>query len=145
MANVKVNVDSYCESYGEVDPEDSWSRESTDMSHSIRSVTESGNYFDLVTDFDLDASRNYHLLYVIYDTGDSFGTDGGQIEFVGLYQDLNTAHENRRRLEEHYKSPEDSHTVALVTDSGEECKMGVPYMGYFESLRDIEVQTVVVE
>lgn len=145
MTQIRVVYDSYRYVTREENPDDSWSRDNTDADYTIRAVSESGNYFDLVADFELDASRSYHLLYMIYDTGDSFGTDGGQIEFIMLYQDLNVAHTNRQRLVDHYESPGDSHTVALVSDSGEECQIGVPYMGYFETLRDVEVKTVVVE
>jgi hypothetical protein len=139
--------------------------------HNIRGVRDVGEkgYYDLQTAFDLDPTRPYFLVYGIYSTGDSFGHDEGRIEFVGLYEDLEVAHENVRRIQQHnemynqlenrwYTSSKqmskaemtklrktfEPYSVQLVTEDGQEYKVHVPWHGYFERLTEVEVQPVLV-
>jgi hypothetical protein len=172
MTYVRVNRRSYTEVTEYADPEDEWSRESTATDHSIESieVTRGKNsYYDLAVPFEVDPSREYYLLYAIYSTGDSFGTDAGQIEYVGLYEDKNVAYENQRRIEQHSDTYQklnnrwggtsqqeknrlkkigktfEPYSVRLITEAEEEFQMHVPWNGYFEELTSIEVQSVLVD
>jgi len=172
MAQVKVNYDTWGGVSRYADPDDEWDRDDTWAEHSVRSVTQVGDkdYYDLSTEFELDPSRNYHLVHAVYSTGDSFGHDEGQLEFIGLYSDLEVAKENVRRLEAHNDLYEklnrrsyygvskkeqaelkklektfEPYTVRLVLEDGREYDVHVPWHGYFENLTSVNLNTVVVE
>lgn len=136
----------------EADPDDSWSRDSTSEEHCIVGLKEvpEGKYYDVgVTDGPVD---ELYLLYGIYSTGDSFGTDSGRIEFVSLHRDKAVAEENARRIEKNAddfrresRHTTSSYSVELLTDEGETFKFCVPWNGHFESLDWITVERVDVK
>lgn len=57
-------------------------------------------FFHLTVPYEPEFGREYYLLYVEYSTGDSFGRDDGRLEFIGLYDDVEIAKENARRIRE---------------------------------------------
>jgi hypothetical protein len=151
------------------DPDDRWDRDNTATEHYIRGIRVVGekDYYDLQTAFDIDPKRPYFLMYAIYSTGDSFGHDEGRIEYVGLFEELEFAHENVARIRRHneiyqqlndrwYRSSKqmskeqlkkleksfEPYTVRLVTEDGQEYDVHVPWHGYFERLIDVEVEPV---
>jgi hypothetical protein len=91
-----------------------------------------------VLEGEYEPNRPYYLVYAIYDTGDSFGRDEGRIEYIGLYSDLEVAHENERRCRECVEG----YSVTLVTDSGKEYKVSTPWVGYFEHLQYVDTETL---
>ncbi len=90
----KVDYKSYSEETSKADPEDGWSRASTSSSHEVNgiSITKDKN-FDVIGAFVADdTDENYHLVAVIYSTGDSFGRDeNARIEFVEVFKTLDKA------------------------------------------------------
>jgi hypothetical protein len=142
----------------ERDPSDEGDRDSTDTDHNIVGIYESKDYGDVEVGFKLDKNKRYYLLYVNYDTGDSFGRDGGQISFINLFENEEKANENRRRIEEHYKKFKDSrdynvygeklqeshYSVRLVAENGEEYMYSPEWMGYFEDMNSVDVDAVKV-
>ena len=142
-----VNVRIIDETYGGVSreaTEDEWDRDDTYTDHNIqgfRAVKEK-DYYDLSVGFDVKKYKHYYLVYVIYDTGDSFGRDDGQIEFVGLYQDRSVAEENKRRIDKNEKV--DSFSVKLVTEDDEEFDCHTPWKGYFECFHGASIEEVLL-
>lgn len=171
MANVRVVDDVYTDVVEYGDGEPYGRRDCTAEHHNIQGIQVVGEkeYYDLSTGFDIDPTRPYYLLYAIYSTGDSFGHDDGRIEFVGLYEDLEVAHENEQRvwahnetyqqLEYRWYTPSkqlskeklknlrkefEPYTIKLVTEDGLEYGVHVPWHGYFERLTEVVVQPVLV-
>ena len=154
------------------DPEDCWDGDDTSTDHYIRRIEIVGkkDYYDLQVAFDIDPTRPYYLVYAIYSTGDSFHHEEGRIEYVGLYEDLSVAHENANRIRQHnetyrqlndrwYHSSQqmskeklkkleknfEPYMIRLVTETGQEYDVHVPWNGYFERLTYVAVESVLVQ
>lgn len=163
---VRVQNDAYGYVTERGDPNDRWSADSTATDNNVTGieVVKENDFYDLVVDFDPTKEPSY-LLYVIYDTGDSFSNHDGLIEYVQLYKDKSVAFENKRRIEQHYKLYDDlnsrfrltekqrkelkkkhkdfdAHSIMLVHENGEEYKLHVPWTGYFETMQEVEVKEV---
>jgi len=105
-------------------------------------------YRDLVASFVPKKNRPYYLLYGIYDTGDSFGRDCGQIEFFDLYDNLEAADASCKILEGftgNHKDNDDDHSVTIFDNEFKPYKTTVPWLGYFECLQGVYVETVYLE
>lgn len=146
MRYFTVEKKTYCENLGGWDADDEWSRDSTHEHHDILGIKEvkKGAHFDLPLE---DGEGPIYLLYAIYDAGDSFGRDEGQFEAVMLHHNLEVAQRNKALIEEHYKKYkpeccEEAFSLKLLTDSGEEFQLSVPWTGYFESLTHVEIEEV---
>lgn len=170
MSYVKVIDNTHSEVTREGDPNDRWDRDDTYTYHHIKGIRllDEGEYYDFITTFEVDPQKVYFLLYGIYSTGNSFGHDEGEIQFVDLYETMEMAQKNLKRIEEHhktYKKLNDRWTqpskeekkelkdlkktfnewsVKLVTQSGREYDFHVPWHGYFERLEQVEIEPVMV-
>ena len=123
------------------DPDDRWDRASTSTSYDIEGFEISKKYYDLSTDFEPEFNVDYHLLYAVYSSGDSFGHDVGyDIEFLGLYEKKETADLNLKRITDRKK--EDEEPTTLLTDFGMCYEFYIPWFGYFESLDYITIETI---
>ena len=136
--NVEIVDDEYTEVTRHADPDEQWDADDTDTSHCVRGFKVSDRYYDLSVGFEPEYGKTYFLLYATYSTGDSFSNHGGRIEFVDLYEDENVAWENHRRLDRHGEG----YSAKLLHESGEEYMFSVPWVGYFESLENLEVLAV---
>lgn len=120
----------------EGDPEDCWDRDSTAADLYVEGirVVSNANYRELTVSFDVEPGKSYWLVWADYDTGDSFGRDGNQIEFVDLFTDMDTAIAAAKSVEK---------TKGKWTrQDGVRASMCVPWEGYFENLNGINVQCV---
>ena len=124
-----------------------WSENTT---HDISGfqVVNDGEISDLEVAFELN-NGTYFLLYVLYSSGDLFGHSWGNIEYVGLYKSYEDAQVNALRIKEHYHlykggngNWEDAFTVKLISPSGNEFNMHVPWTGYFERIESIEIRGI---
>jgi hypothetical protein len=141
MKNIRIIDKVYTTTIRECDSEDCWDRDDTSMDHDIIGfvVKEEKDYGDISVNFDPKYDKEYYLLSVIYDTGDSFGRDEGQIEFIDLYENLAIAEENSRRIRE---DESDKYSVKLLHETGKEYDVHTPWKGYFEDLRGVEIDQV---
>ena len=126
----------------EGDPNDTWDRDSTYEDHNVTGIRVVEGYSDLEVGFTPEPNKDYWLLYGIYSTGDSFGTDDGRISYVDLYEDRGVAEENAKRLRKHNEGNEDCYSCKLIHESGKEYQFHVPWKGYFERLSYLEVKAV---
>lgn len=155
-------LDARIETFNHVTEEplsyDGWERGNTNCDVRVINLIEREDEtgVDVVAEEDSDS---YYFLYVIYETGDSFGRDGGNFEPIGAYVDLSVAEENRRRILEHYdefKSPfpskkknknskhESQFSVSLKRENGDEFEMHVPWAGFFECLQSVDIELLSV-
>lgn len=173
MGYIKIKNDSYCQVTREGDPNNRWDGDDTYCGHNIRGIYEVApdTYYNLQVGFDLDPEEVYYLLYVIYDTGNSFHQEEGRISFVEVYKDKNVAYENERRINEHaelYKKLEKMNmyhhsltkgekknlqklqktfsefSVKLIGENEVEFTFSTSWLGYFERLVDVIVEPVLV-
>lgn len=109
-----------------------------DRSYYVRETTNVG--------FEPVRGELYHLLYAIYSTGDSFGHDEGRcLEVIGVYKDRDIAKENLHRLElgkPEAKGEFGSMQVLLKMEgTNKQQPYYRPWMGYFERLDRLEVES----
>lgn len=136
---IEVINESCTFSTRERDESDSWDRGNTDTNNYIKGIIipENERYYDLDTEFDVELGKEYYLLYAEYGTGDSFGSDGGQISFILLYKTLEKALVAQSILE-----VAKGYSAVIKTEDGKDLTYSIPWNGYFESLDKIDVEFV---
>lgn len=143
LTKIKILIDTYSEVTWEADPEDSWSRDSTTQSHTINGfevVDSKNSWCDFEVPFEIDPAKEYYLLAVYYDTGDSFGTDGNRIDMIDLYDNIELAMESKKRILEN--DDKGSYSVKILNPLGKEYSISTSWVGYFEHLNDVEIHRV---
>jgi len=137
VCEIEIIDDTYTEVTRESDPDEQWDGDDTCTSHDIHGF-KIGKYGDLSVRFEPEYDKTYFLLYATYSTGCSFSQHEGEIEYVDLYEDENVAWENYRRLDKHGEG----YSAKLLHESGKEYTFSIPWIGYFESLQDLEVMAI---
>jgi hypothetical protein len=122
-------------------------RGETDQSHSIEGieVLTVSQYNDLEVGFEVKYDKDYYLLYALYSTGDSFGQDGGRIEFVDLYRTPAKAQEAKKRLlaaTAAYQSNRGCYSTEIKNELDQKYTFHMPWLGYFERLEDLRIEAV---
>lgn len=150
MQRIELDIKYYPQNLGGHDPNDEWSRDSTDCDISFGGTfklakdTKWGG--DLSIDFIPQRDKDYFLLYVKYSTGDSFGNDGGQLEIIDLYESEELALEQMRKIEEDYKiyqknSMNSDYSINLLLNGSKPVRLSCAWKGYFEHMEDVGVET----
>lgn len=93
---------------------------------------------------DVKAGDPVFVLYMVYDSGDSFGRAYGKGEVLWVFKDADTALEAKRRWEEENDKQDPEYSVTFEDDVGRVIKLSNPAAGYFESLGYIELSTYLV-
>lgn len=121
-----VQVETY--SIGGYDPEDSWSRDSTEGSCYVTGATivEKDGYDTLGVEEDISSGDTIYLVWAEYTTGDSFGRDAGNYELLEVFTDAQAACDRVAYWEN-------------ISD------YSVPWIGHFESLDGVHVTTLEVQ
>lgn len=143
MPHFKIDYDSYTDQTREPYENDGWDRgdtETTNIIHSFKIIDD--DYNDGIIKFDPKYDRPYFLLYVVYGTGDSFGSDSGKIWFVDLYENMETAQANQKIIQDH--GEDFSITLLSEYEEGKLTKYetSAPWIGYFEWLQDVCIENV---
>ncbi len=119
-----------------------WDNDDTEESHDIQGLEVVDNpdigYHDLVVNFPVEKNVNYFLLYVSYDTGDSFGRYCGKVEFVSLFKEESEALVARKKI---LKMKEIT-SIQIDNNGHKETVYNGSWTGYFESVNGIYVETV---
>ena len=142
MTHIRVDYTSDRYETSEADPNDSWSRSSTAANNSVHGidvVAEAG-YRDITVPFDVLEGETYYLLWADYGTGDSFGHDDNQVEFIDLfrtYEAAKAAHDALYDIR--------GFSGGYVRDDGTRISVHVPWNGYFECLHSINITEVSVD
>lgn len=162
VTNIEVVYKDYS-SEGDCDFTDKWDQPDVYHSINITGIRKASRYYDLELEGDYDPNKDYFLLSVTYETGDSFHREYGKVAFVGIYSDQTVAEENARRIRQHYdfygvrdnyrteralqqawKGPGKFKVlgVVLTMENGKEYLYHPSWVGYFENLVEIEVKRV---
>jgi hypothetical protein len=136
MSTIYIKDCAHTEETSEVDPKDPWSRASTHTTHFIEGISlNEKTYESLDLDYTPEAGVLYFLLWATYGTGDSFGHDSGNIVFVDLFKTEVDAEECKHNLER-----ASDYSITLKSASGKSYAFSVPWIGYFESLENVEIK-----
>ena len=140
----------YCEynqthrNVGGYDPDDSWSRDSMEGDYWVTGVHLSGGMRDEVESpkgETFNVGDVVHVTYVVYTTGDTFGSDGGNSSVLVATNDIGVARAAERWARE----------VETYGYCGEDWAVGMespPYpswYGYFEHVDDVRIFTGLVQ
>ena len=145
MALIRLDDRSRTTIIRSADPDKQWDGDDTSTDVCIGdtfTVVKRNQYYDLTVAGNPEAGEIFYLLIVIYSTGDSFSHHSGHVEYVGLYRDENTAWENLRRINDN------ANPLMLLdeTEDGiEEYQIHPPWIGYFESIENVDVCQVMRE
>lgn len=129
---------------GGLDPEDSWSRDSYDGDYWVTGVHLSGGMRDEVETpkgESFEVGDTVHVAYVVYTTGDTFGSDGGNSAMLVATADIEVARAAEKWAHQAniYGYCEESWAVGMESP---------PYpswSGYFEHVDDIRIFTGLVQ
>ncbi len=163
VSYVKVDYDSYVDTFEELGQERDCTAKTTTI-NGIKDVGKDG-YYDLTVPFKLEQDVEYYLVYINYDTGDSFGWDRGQICYIELFKSRELAkkltdaiYENAmsdrivrearfHTFKKGEKRPEAAPTqLEYERDDGSKtvCYTGT-WRGYFDRFTYVEAQVVETE
>jgi len=88
-------------------------------------------------DFEPVLGSEYFLVYVDYDTGDSFGRSYGNHSIVGIFETAKEAYEIRQMIEDDMKTGADK--FGSLPYKGRDCIYTGTWKGYFENFNSCEV------
>jgi hypothetical protein len=147
---LNVIVDTWHRNLGGNDPDDRWTRDSSDGGvNSVRVIGgESGSkpyWRDEPFELDVDFGDTIYVVTVVYGTGDTFGSDGGSCEVLEVFTDASEALEFANLAE---NPPEPTGKKTFMYDFYFDYK-GKKYhrswAGYFEWLQEMRVDELRVE
>lgn len=142
MSVLYIQDESYTEKTTSEPPEneDPYYRDSTHTTHSIQGISlkKRGSRYNetLELDYQPDADALHYLVYALYSTGDSFGHDSGRIEFIDLFKtesDANDCHELLKKAKDG--------SARIKSGGGKAYTFSVPWIGYFDRLESIEIES----
>lgn len=140
----------YCEysqthrNVGGYDPEDSWSRDSHDGDYWVTGVHLSGGMRDEVESPEgetFEVGDIVHVTYVVYTTGDTFGSDGGNSTVLVASKDIDVA----RAAEKWAKDVTEYGYCEESWAKGMERPPYPAWYGYFETIDDVRIFTGLVQ
>ncbi len=145
-SNLYVDVDHNCyDSYHSGEQWGDWHSHSSTKINGVSLCTQKDGWRDRVPiDFDVKIGDTIYLIYCVYSTGDSFGhASGGSYECIIAYKTLAKADAARKALDSSSKNFDDC-TVNLVSESGKIVPYYRPWLGYFESLDRLIIESFTV-
>lgn len=104
------------------------------------------DYHDDSVDFEPEVGAHYTLVYVNYDTGDSFGRDHGRHELVGMFNNDDDADrvvkairaDMARHRERHRRGEETEYSLEVTLSNGKTLTVhSGTWKGYFEQFNDV--------
>ena len=146
MTKIKVITSEYSDSTKDPDTDDKWDRGSTFTSRVILNIAKDNKDYSFETSCLPENGKKYYLLYTMYSTGDSFGSnENSSIEYIELYDTQQKANEAltcilQSPINKEYSFTENS--ISIPMNNGEIYKLFVPWNGYFESIYEQGVKEV---
>lgn len=150
---VPLHVDRVIDSelINEANPTDLWSRDSYRYDYQVTGVSRS-NAPDIVAFFKIEPNVDYFLVYAVYSTGDSFGTDEGCVIWIDIRKTRKESEELVKELYEQEKiyikniknnlSIKDEFSIEYTLADGSKELIHAPWRGYFESLEEFKIVPV---
>lgn len=93
---------------------------------------------------DVKAGEPVFVLYMTYDTGDTFGRATGRGEIIWVFKDAGLAMAAKAKWEAENEKRDPEFSIEFEADGGIDVRQGNPAAGYFENMGFIEVATFLV-
>ena len=93
---------------------------------------------------DVKAGEPVFVLYMTYDTGDSFGRATGKGEVIWVFKDPMLAMKAKQQWQEENDKRDPEFSITFEVDGGETVTQSNPAAGYFENVGYIDVATFLV-
>ena len=93
---------------------------------------------------DVKAGEPVFVLYMTYDTGDTFGRATGKGEVIWVFKDPALAMAAKAKWEAENDKRDPDYSIEFEVDGGKTLKQHNPAAGYFENVGYIQVQTFLV-
>ena len=105
--------------------------------------------------FSLEVNDNFlnkevYLLYIIYSSGDSFGTGSGNIEYLDVFENYDKALEVKKIIEEDCEQnpiyTSEANNLFYTKENGNMVKIPTDiYKGYFEHLESVNILKIIIK
>ena len=105
------------------------------------SLTERKSSEEFNVPFKIKAGQPVFVLFMIYDSGDSFGYSKGKGEVLWVFKYSDIA---LKALNKWKNSHKDDTSVEFEIDGGIKKRLSNPASGYFENLENVELETFLV-
>lgn len=151
-----VSVTTHTENLGGRDPEDRWSADSYSHSnymnrHAAIVADEDRNTYRwrsgdmIVVGAEVKPGDTVYVLWAEYSTGDTFHSESGCYEVIAGFVSEELAEKNAqqarlRRLDQNYSG----WNMDIELDDGTMFGYFIPWLGYFERLEQVHVDSVIV-
>ena len=93
---------------------------------------------------DVKAGEPVFVLYMTYDTGDTFGHADGKGEVIWVFKDAALAMKAKQQWQEENDKRDPEFSIRFEVDGGEFVTQSNPAAGYFENVGYIDVSTFLV-
>lgn len=93
---------------------------------------------------DVKAGDPVFVLYMTYDTGDTFGRAEGKGEVIWVFKDAALAMKAKQIWNDENNKRDPEFSIEFEVDGGEKVKQSNPAAGYFENVGHIDVVTFLV-
>lgn len=84
-----------------------------------------------------DGTKRVYVIYMTYNTGDSFGNAYGRGAILGAFGNRNVAEKALKEIEKQ----KEKYSIEVVDDFGKPIKIGNPGAGYFETVTGIHLSS----
>lgn len=144
--HVRINTDHHSHVTREADRDNQWDGDDISHDYSINGFEVVENCWDFILHED-PTGKDYYLVYVLYDTGDSFHREENCMCLVSFLPDLEDAkaildaiekdHRDYKKTQTHEYKPIDVHLPKA--NRIEQVSTGT-WTGYFEHIRSVNIQ-----
>lgn len=93
---------------------------------------------------DVKAGEPVFVLYMTYDTGDTFGRASGKGEVIWVFKDAMLAMKAKQQWSEENDKRDPEFSITFEVDGGKTVTQSNPAAGYFENVGYIDVGTFLV-
>lgn len=140
---LSIDYDTYTENLGGSSPDDEWSRDSTKSSYTVNGASIAKQHGDCPIS-DCEVGDKVYVVWADYTTGDTFGSDSA-VEFLAAFK--SKTHALRCVDKATHKTDSDNYTswdIEVTLDEGEKYQVHIPWLGYFEHLKQVNITEVTV-
>lgn len=137
-----VPVTTYTTNLGGSDPDSEWTCDSYSDDNYMPNeafIVDKIVFADIVVGAVVKPGDMVHVLWCEYSTGSSFHHHSGKYSLIAGFIDAERAHKCAQQCRE-----ASEWSIDIELDDGTIFQYGIPWMGYFENLLAVHVQSVIV-
>lgn len=142
---VYVETQEYCyNSYHSGEQYGDWSEE---LGYEVVGVKLSQEGYEDCFDLgeSVQVGEEVHVVYIIYEDGDSFGRRTGRGELVWVFKDRELAKKAVSKIYEENGKENYAYSIEIELGKNRTMKWSNPAAGYFESLTDVDIKSFLVK